>query len=135
MSPPSDVCAQSPLSHVPEPRKTLGTACEAGETPKIGKMRLCPSEEDPCPGAGGLGHVQRGSRQRVSPHPANFAKAAFEAVALATTQLPSPGVTEWLGVVKLSLQVHGVLKQSETDREAAMEQSCLGKEGPACLEM
>lgn len=54
LSPPSDVCAQGPLSHVPAQRKTLKTSCEAGETQKMRKISLCPSEEDPdqVPGRG-----------------------------------------------------------------------------------
>lgn len=35
----------------------------------------------------------------------------------------------------LSLQVHSVLKQLETDPEAALGGSCPGKGGPFCLEM
>lgn len=79
LSPPSDVCARGPLSHAPAQGKTLRPTCEAGETQKIGKISLCPSEEDPCPVAGkGEGAWRSAKREQAEAQAllATFANAA-----------------------------------------------------------
>lgn len=75
----SHMCSQSPLSHVPMQRKTLKSICEAGETPKIEKMRFCHSEQDPGSGAGGL-NKWKDEIDRFGPVPDTFTNATWSSL-------------------------------------------------------